>query len=80
MEAFVAAKLLVAVALVNVAFVPVKVVIVAEADVKSAIVALEMVVVANVEVPLILSVPFASRFPVGSAKKLRFSVQAEPFQ
>jgi hypothetical protein len=40
----------------------------------------EMVVVARVEVPRIVSFPLAIRFPLASAKKLRFSVQVVPFQ
>jgi hypothetical protein len=39
-----------------------------------------MVVVASVEVPTTVNVPFVKRFPLGSAKKLRFSVHALPFQ
>ena len=48
--------------------------------VPSVTVSFVIVVVARVEVPTIRSVPLARRLPLGSAKKLRFSVQADPFQ
>jgi hypothetical protein len=41
---------------------------------------LVIVVVASVEVPTTVNFPFAKRFPCASAKKLRFSVHADPFQ
>ena len=37
-------------------------------------------VVARVDVPTIVRVPLARRLPPASAKKLRFSVHADPFQ
>ena len=43
-------------------------------------VSIETVVVASVEVPSTVNLPFVRRFPCGSAKKFRFSVQAAPFQ
>ena len=57
-----------------------KLVVVASVKVAFVAVRLEIVVVARVEVPDTVRVPFARRFPLASTAKLRFSVQAEPFQ
>jgi hypothetical protein len=38
------------------------------------------VVVARLVVPTTVRLPFVRRFPAASARKLRFSVHADPFQ
>ena len=68
------------VALVVDAFVAKRLVAVADVVTKVFEVRAVAVVVARVEVPAIANVPLALRFPCASAKKLRFSVQALPFQ
>ena len=71
---------LVAKKLVVDAFVALKLVIVPDADVRSVMFALVIVVVASVVVPITAKRPEVVAFPCASTRKLRFSVQALPFQ
>ena len=73
-EAFVAKKLVV------VLFVEFRFAIVPDATVRSVIVAFVIVVVARVVVPITAKRPDVVAFPCPSTTKLRFSVQAFPFQ
>jgi hypothetical protein len=76
---------LVALMVLNVAVVPVRLVIVEEAEVSSEVEAVVaerfvIVVVARVEVPRTVSLPEVVAFPLVSTVKSRFSAQLDPFQ